>query len=91
MDNINQTIPRRKRGTDSSRNHQLDSFARNSIQSQHQLQQRERQRERQHPQHRWVYNSSPNARASIQQFSNNHNYHPIPTRIPSYNSKVAGA
>ena len=59
----------------------------NPIRTQHQLQQRQRQ----HSPHEQVYYLSPNARASIQQFSNNHNYHPIPTRIPSYNSTVAGA
>ena len=97
MDSINQTIPRRKRGTDSSRYHQPylqaplfnPSFAMNFIRSQHQLQQRQRQR--QHSPHEQVYYLSPNARASTQHFSNNHNYHPYPTRIPSYNSTVAGA
>lgn len=97
MDNINQTIPMRKRSTDSSRNHQPDSqaslfnpsFAMNPIRTQHQLQQRQRQR--QHSPHEQVYNFSPNARASTQHFSNYHNYHPNPTRIPSYNSTAVGA
>ena len=68
MDNIHQTIPRRKKSTDSGRNQQPDSqapsFAIHCNQSHHQSQKRPhpQQRQRQYPQQRRVYNPSPNAR-----------------------------